>query len=124
MWGLFRILDDFKLVVSACVLAIINNHSMQAANQFRPNLTPSSERKRQNIFIMKSSIWSSRPACCPSCSSAASSTNLMNGSASLAVKFLYYAQASKGQRSRDPVSNPPKRQHKPDTRTMNAHVLM
>lgn len=56
---------------------------------------------------MKSLIWSSRPACCPSCSSAAaSSTNVVNGSASLAVKFLYYAQASKGQRSCDPVSNP------------------
>lgn len=55
---------------------------------------------------MKSLIWSSRPACCPSCSSAAFSTNLMNRSASLAGKFLYYAQASKGQRSHDPVSNP------------------
>lgn len=31
MWGLFRILDDFKLVVvvSACMLGIINNHSIR-----------------------------------------------------------------------------------------------
>lgn len=102
----FRILVDFNLVVrvSACGSAIINNHSIliilyaTVNTWFWSNRTPSSEGKRQNIV--------SRPTRCSSCGSAAPTTTVVNTSVSLGLKCLYYAQASKGQRSRDSVSDP------------------
>lgn len=110
MWGLFRILDDFNLLVrvSAFVLANINSHSIliiwliitvntQEAHRFRSNLTPSSEGKRQNIFIIKSSRAADPPV--------APTTNVKR-SMSLGLKCLYYAQASEGQWSHDSMSDP------------------